>query len=253
MRGKLGQRDLVDPEAGFIPAHAGKTSPSRVTTKHTWAHPRSRGENVRDLAGQQHGRGIIPAHAGKTTKLAPRAPFGWAHPHSRGENFLRHRSRAICAGSSPLMRGKLERGCPRRGGDRLIPAHAGKTLHDPAHRSASKAHPRSRGENRRTASLILPPWGSSPLTQGKPRGEGAPCIPEGLIPTHAGKTKTRAGTWSASRAHPRSRRENYVRREPMQPHQGSSPLTRGKRRGQLFPLGKRGLIPAHAGKTPATG
>ena len=50
-------------------------------------------------------------------------------------------------------------------------------------------------------------------------------------------------------AHPRSRGENYVRREPMQPHQGSSPLTRGKPRNVRVGPGSRGLIHAHAGKT----
>ena len=51
------------------------------------------------------------------------------------------------------------------------------------------------------------------------------------------------------RAHPRSRGENYVRPVSAASASGSSPLTRGKlprpRRGHR----RRGLIPAHAGKT----
>ena len=44
-RGKLVDEGVDNGRDGLIPAHAGKTSPSRVTTTHTWAHPRSRGEN----------------------------------------------------------------------------------------------------------------------------------------------------------------------------------------------------------------
>ena len=52
-----------------------------------------------------------------------------------------------------------------------------------------------------------------------------------------------------SRAHPRSRGENLrVRRSPMH-SSGSSPLTRGKRRGRNLDGYQDGLIPAHAGKT----
>ena len=50
-------------------------------------------------------------------------------------------------------------------------------------------------------------------------------------------------------AHPRSRRENRNRMPVVTPSTGSSPLTRGKRRG--CPCGRQieRLIPTHAGKT----
>ena len=132
---------------GLIPAHAGKTSPSRVTTKHTWAHPRSRGENVSlvppamaltgssPLTRGKRGRlpraartrGLIPAHAGKTLDAPHDLDGLGAHPRSRGENQLTVDPTIFDDGSSPLTRGKhpLNNFGQRLHG--LIPAHAGKT------------------------------------------------------------------------------------------------------------------------------
>ena len=71
-----------------------------------------------------------------------------------------------------------------------------------------RAHPRSRGENvdPREAHGVLP--GSSPLTRGKLQMRADLCAVGGLIPAHAGKTRTGALDWLRRRAHPRSRGEN---------------------------------------------
>ena len=53
----------------------------------------------------------------------------------------------------------------------------------------------------------------------------------------------------SSEAHPRSRGENGTWHSPRSRPRGSSPLTRGKRRGWNRPAACAGLIPAHAGKT----
>ena len=135
------------------------------------AHPRSRGENpVPPLTGisilgsspltrgkphrvrlAPRGLGLIPAHAGKTPRSERRCPPRRAHPRSRGENPVLHFTAACRAGSSPLTRGKPR---PSANGTRtmgLIPAHAGKTTTLLGTLAASRAHPRSRGENRRAA------------------------------------------------------------------------------------------------------
>ena len=85
-RGKLGLGISGEPVRGLIPAHAGKTSTRASWCGRTWAHPRSRGENVGSSppVGSRSGsspltRGkpggahellhrerLIPAHAGKT-------------------------------------------------------------------------------------------------------------------------------------------------------------------------------------------
>ena len=54
--------------------------------------------------------------------------------------------------------------------------------------------------------------------------------------------------WSME-AHPRSRGENGRDGLEVAGHEGSSPLTRGKRRPGVLPPSPAGLIPAHAGKT----
>ena len=151
----------------LIPAHAGKTGLKPPKTSRDTAHPRSRGENyvvftpgVGQSGSSPLTRGkptltlrsvmsvrLIPAHAGKTRSCTRRTRGRWAHPRSRGENRLDVGQRPVDAGSSPLTRGKLDRGGADLCGDRLIPAHAGKTG---AHRAVNvllQAHPRSRGEN----------------------------------------------------------------------------------------------------------
>ena len=70
-----------------------------------------------------------------------------AHPRSRGENVRRSSMTDASDGSSPLTRGKpvdLDEGETKA---RLIPAHAGKTVHRLSPRADGWAHPRSRGEN----------------------------------------------------------------------------------------------------------
>ena len=152
-------------------------------------------------------------------------------------------------GSSPLTRGKRvieSETAPLWG---LIPAHAGKTRRGRRHREADGAHPRSRGENGGARARGDRRPGSSPLTRGKLIApEGASERP-GLIPAHAGKTRSDHGRRNRARAHPRSRGENLRVRRSGSDDEGSSPLTRGKPQLQTARRNRRGLIPAHAGKT----
>ena len=152
-------------------------------------------------------------------------------------------------GSSPLTRGKPDLFRSRSARDGLIPAHAGKTdAGCNRHRDAG-AHPRSRGENEIMTKRCSVCQGSSPLTRGKRLPAFARFVRPGLIPAHAGKTRSCPQAWRWSGAHPRSRGENGERSVAENTARGSSPLTRGKpaRRGR-GPV-HRGLIPAHAGKT----
>ena len=131
-------------------------------------------------------------------------------------------------GSSPLTRGKLARAERRRGGERLIPAHAGKTTTPGERPASSRAHPRSRGENVRPDRHSRAARGSSPLTRGKLE-RFKPGTQRGrLIPAHAGKTSQARRTSWLTWAHPRSRGENDETPLDMDENTGSSPLTRGK-------------------------
>ena len=152
-------------------------------------------------------------------------------------------------GSSPLTRGKREHGSPGRAGLGLIPAHAGKTRPVRRPPGLSRAHPRSRGENCDADDFETVAQGSSPLTRGKHQSRRECRRRMGLIPAHAGKTRSRPCALFPQRAHPRSRGENERGAHMATAAAGSSPLTRGKLDG-AGPVGVRlGLIPAHAGKT----
>ena len=111
---------------GLIPAHAGKTSGCACHHVRSWAHPRSRGENMAMASSSSTMRGsspltrgklpgwtgpgtrpgLIPAHAGKTHRGRPAPLCPRAHPRSRGENHYLDGAGDQGRGSSPLTRGK---------------------------------------------------------------------------------------------------------------------------------------------------
>ena len=93
--------------------------------------------------------------------------------------------------------------------------------------------------------------GSSPLTRGKPHSVPELPIRRRLIPAHAGKTAISSLYSAGLAAHPRSRGENSGGEGGHSIGFGSSPLTRGKPSIVRNPACRAGLIPAHAGKTPA--
>ena len=194
--------------------------------------------------------GLIPAHAGKTPPRCPGGPRTRAHPRSRGENHPLLQEQDGVRGSSPLTRGKRHPVVLLAEHGRLIPAHAGKTRRGWHPRAGSRAHPRSRGENRVQHTTHCYTRGSSPLTRGKPLRVRPARKREGLIPAHAGKTGRVLVASDKLGAHPRSRGENPGLTAPMVNSVGSSPLTRGKPIPGAPGCAPGWLIPAHAGKTP---
>ena len=160
--------------------------------------------------------------------MASLASLLGAHPRSRGENLMRRRKTTVLVGSSPLTRGKPVSVPANEPVGGLIPAHAGKTR--PGWRAGGHqgAHPRSRGENLPASWSMLVPPGSSPLTRGKRGWRRKGLDVRRLIPAHAGKTRSTPAPGTGTRAHPRSRGENYKSRRYRRCARGSSPLTRGK-------------------------
>ena len=171
------------------------------------------------------------------------------HPRSRGENCWASGEVSSTVGSSPLTQGKHHHRHHRRPQRGLIPTHAGKTVAARALFLGVWAHPHSRRENDVHAEALIRFEGSSPLTRGKHPARGHVVEQEGLIPTHAGKTRGPGRARTRWGAHPHSRGENVRALAFMVPIVSSSPLMRGKlrvaRTGQVVD----GLIPAHAGKT----
>ena len=202
-----------------------------------------------DRARPRRTRGLIPAHAGKTLRSRRAGRRSRAHPRSRGENDgPRYEGRAR-RGSSPLTRGKRDEAFFDGGFEGLIPAHAGKTGASLAISAGTRAHPRSRGENRWCQPQDAGDRGSSPLTRGKQGSRPPDLQANGLIPAHAGKTLCAVNAMPWRRAHPRSRGENAEGAAHGPVARGSSPLTRGKQVGVGPDSFSEGLIPAHAGKT----
>ena len=146
-RGKRCEAPGLHEDAGIIPAHAGKTSPTCNATPTTWAHPHSRGENTISstepitLGGSSpltrgkphrdrvlgHEGGLIPTHTRKTSCPDSSPSPTRAHPRSRGENISPPVSPPVTMGSSPLTRGKRVSAIGFGAHPGLIPAHAGKT------------------------------------------------------------------------------------------------------------------------------
>ena len=97
------------------------------------------------------------------------------------------------------------------------------------HGGASRAHPRSRGEN----------WG----------GDACGVVAAGSSPLTRGKRSSLTDRQTPRPAHPRSRGENTSGRRSPSRAKGSSPLTRGKLHCIGNGRARHRLIPAHAGKT----
>ena len=194
--------------SGLIPAHAGKTIFVALYQNNETAHPRSRGENSDTYCGRgpgmgsspltrgkrqlvdqcQEESGLIPAHAGKTLYVNIEGYVWRAHPRSRGENTHGGSQFSTITGSSPLTRGKQRRADESADWEGLIPAHAGKTTPARSPSPATRAHPRSRGENISPIECMSSRMGSSPLTRGKLIQATDTVDDRGLIPAHAGKT-----------------------------------------------------------------
>ena len=166
-RGKLAVSVQRVAVGGLIPARAGKTKVSGISSPTGTAHPRAGGENahrvrsvVRACGSSPRGRGklhaggvgnrrsgLIPARAGKTARRRRRRVPHRAHPRAGGENPLSVRVAVGDEGSSPRGRGKLNALITGLQTARLIPARAGKTGHHRRSTLAGRAHPRAGGEN----------------------------------------------------------------------------------------------------------
>ena len=172
-----------------------------------------------------------------------------AHPRVCGENVVEKRGRNGYRGSSPRVRGKLNRSAfsPKTRG--LIPACAGKTSRPSRSASRSSAHPRVCGENKAHGCSFGGWWGSSPRVRGKPGQGSGRSADQRLIPACAGKTRRRRRRGRRCAAHPRVCGENEWVNGRGQVRTGSSPRVRGKRRSAGSGGDQGGLIPACAGKT----
>ena len=147
LRGTRVIHGVVPPMRGIIPALAGNTRPSRMTSNPEGDHPRACGEhgihnhkghNTPGSSPRLRGTlrfepraiwalGIIPALAGNTRSRSSSTCICWDHPRACGEHYISWLSANSRAGSSPRLRGTRyarERVQRHRG---IIPALAGNT------------------------------------------------------------------------------------------------------------------------------
>ena len=272
VRGKRARLRRHPGHPGLIPAHTGKTVIRVLTLSPTRAHPRTYGEraSLKSVCDSQRGSsprirgkpghdvanhlpgGLTPAHAGKTHWWKWSRPMGWAHPRAYGENHLEEAAEPFVKGSSPRIRGKLMAVMIATGSIGLIPAHTGKTRRSSQAKAGARAHPRAYGENTSLQSSQGGSTGSSPRIRGKHGTNLTSRAYLGLIPAHTGKTTPFKVPFRNRRAHPRAYGENGCGECHEAALVGSSPRIRGKQLLTLVTGVRRGLIPAHTGKTQRT-
>ncbi|EFL01005.1 LOW QUALITY PROTEIN: conserved hypothetical protein, partial [Streptomyces sp. SPB78] len=256
---------------GLIPARAGSGHRAGRRGWPRGAHPRTRGErcctswrtsgpsgsspHARGAVDARHRgppfRGLIPARAGSGRVPNATALLARAHPRTRGErrNATAGSARSPFEprwGSSPHARGAVvdhEQISDECG---LIPARAGSGSPRPRRRTASRAHPRTRGERLGVVPSTLHLAGSSPHARGAGNPGGCCHGVDGLIPARAGSGCPACPGWRRAWAHPRTRGERASARTSATPPPGSSPARAGSGSGGLASHRSPRAHPPHA-------
>ena len=208
VRGSLDQEYTLDGWAGIIPAGAGLTRICTAASAACWDHPRGCGAHVpaqimlfymlgssprvrgspRLLFMRDSFSGIIPAGAGLTANFSPEGRLSRDHPRGCGAHLSLIVYGLLCWGSSPRVRGSLERDLQpvsRRG---IIPAGAGLTPVNIVLQILNRDHPRGCGAHLYSFLLSFYSRGSSPRVRGSRRQLYTPRLRQGIIPAGAGLT-----------------------------------------------------------------
>ena len=154
--------------AGIIPACAGSTYEKLTILGMNRDHPRMCGEHVALSQAGGLKSGIIPACAGSTSPLLPRRAQGRDHPRMCGEHCTSRGVTRGSSGSSPHVRGALQRRSKRHLTSGIIPACAGSTRGWPYWCPPCWDHPRMCGEHFRRVIVASTLQGSSPHVRGAP-------------------------------------------------------------------------------------
>ena len=191
--------------------------------------PLARGTRAAEGEALQRQR-FIPARAGNTYDAASEmAAYDGSSPLAR-EHFDQGRIGAEHVGSSPLARGTPGESRATCCLHRFIPARAGNTSNVGHDAGDAPVHPRSRGEHRIVGTLVIYPFGSSPLARETPAPPASSSMARRFIPARAANTPSMA--------------------PPSRPPPGSSPLARGTRSRVGIDDTPGRFISARAGNTP---
>ena len=193
---------------GIIPAYARNTCRNDTRGCCTWDHPRVCGEHGTTLGSKRLKRGssprmrgtpekdmepyqtggIIPAYAGNTFRRRRVRVQGGDHPRVCGEHKRLPRTHTTRPGSSPRMRGTLQRSLDMWYFIGIIPAYAGNTQSNTMRGASVWDHPRVCGEHGDNNEESIEDLGSSPRMRGTPYRQPVLAHGAGIIPAYAGNT-----------------------------------------------------------------
>ena len=131
---------------------------------------------------------------------------------------------------------------------RIIPAYAGSTSASTTSDSSISDHPRIRGEHGPPMPVSSASNGSSPHTRGALPAFDVPVDFGGIIPAYAGSTSTHFFLFWSYSDHPRIRGEHRANLPVESADCGSSPHTRGARRGWCLFCSRTGDHPRIRGE-----
>ena len=131
----------------------------------------------------------------------------------------------------------------------IIPAHAGLTPSTWRGTCSAGDHPRACGAHNAPFSCAVSIAGSSPRMRGSRVLYHSPIHRRGIIPAHAGLTKSVATASGRIRDHPRACGAHSINASATRAGAGSSPRMRGSHLCKPADLLSTGIIPAHAGLT----
>ena len=209
MRGTVRQPQPPLDMRRFIPAHAGNRRSPIHGTGGGAVHPRACGEQrlLVSLPRPANGssprmRGtaelvlidwrrdrFIPAHAGNSEIVGSWFVEESVHPRACGEQPSVASMIKAAVGSSPRMRGTVDRLHLMRPKNRFIPAHAGNSPFPFPTRFLTTVHPRACGEQQHAPTVSGFKFGSSPRMRGTALARaGRPRRPR-FIPAHAGNSR----------------------------------------------------------------
>ena len=131
----------------------------------------------------------------------------------------------------------------------IIPAHAGLTQGRCIPVPFRRDHPRACGAHRSASSRTAATAGSSPRMRGSLQLMVVAAVSLGIIPAHAGLTRTSSAGGTTSWDHPRACGAHIRHDREAHPAWGSSPRMRGSPNQNTDDGPRQGIIPAHAGLT----
>ena len=223
VRGELDGHVLDADDGRIIPACAGRTPATRGHRTRGPDHPRVCGANrmccslsMRRAGSSPRVRGelpvgplglgwdrIIPACAGRTPSRRSNEPDRPDHPRVCGANYMIANFKDGGHGSSPRVRGERRRHRHHGGGERIIPACAGRTPTSSAPSTHPPDHPRVCGANGVGAGSVAVPVGSSPRVRGELLKRGFGVGDLRIIPACAGRTPSWSESSTTPTDHPR--------------------------------------------------